>query len=61
MREEWGVEPLRIREGGVRPSSPAAQLGANQIFDPVCSLHSLPRKRICLSRSPSAFGSKHGT
>lgn len=56
VREEWGVEPLRIREGGVSHSSTACYSGTQ--INTVDSFDSLLGERIWLSCVTSPSGSK---
>jgi di- and tripeptidase len=61
VQEEWGSEPLRIREGGVKyPSSLhilAIQLTSSSLVHP---FRSLPREGVWVSRFASSHGAKFG-
>ncbi len=55
VQEEWGVAPLRIREGGVRMDSDI-QISVLILPVTVDSLNPLPRERISVPCSPPANG-----
>ncbi len=58
IQEEWGVEPLRIREGGVRMSPIVST--ANTIGDLVHSLSPIPGKGIRVPCTTSPNGTEFG-
>jgi hypothetical protein len=60
IRDEWGREPMRVREGGVRPV-PSFDL---ILYLPLCivdTMRTLPRKSLWLSCTSPANGSQLGT
>lgn len=59
IRDEWGVEPLRIREGGVS-SHLHPDLLLAQIHVIVYTIGAVPREGVRLSCPSSPDGSKYG-
>ena len=58
VREEWGVEPLRIREGGVR--LPLCSAVCPLISPLVHPVRALPRKDVWLPRAAPPSRSELG-
>ena len=60
--DEWGAEPMRIREGGVRTFSlPSLPTFAELSFTTqVCTMYSVPRKSLWLSGASPPDGPKLG-
>lgn len=60
VQQEWGIEPLRIREGGVSGCLFAIQSPKLNRRLLVYSFGPLSGKRIWVPRTPSSDGPKHG-
>jgi hypothetical protein len=60
--DEWGTEPMRIREGGVRTLSLPSLPTVVKLFSTtqVCTMYSVPRKSLWLSRASPPDGPKLG-
>ena len=65
INDEWGAEPMRVREGGVRTSLPFlsprlsafAELLSTRL---VRTVHTVPRKNLPLSRASPPDGPELG-
>ncbi len=60
VRDEWAVEPLRIREGGVRSVFACLPRSDTDGLPAVHSLHSVLGEGVCLSRPPPPARAEHG-
>lgn len=58
IRDEWGVTPLRIREGGVRPSIASSARALKDMA--VDSADPVPGEGVWLHRAAASTGSEHG-
>jgi hypothetical protein len=64
IHDEWGAEPMRVREGGVRtsflPSLPFPPSLKPLSPAQVCAMYTVPRKSLWLYRAPPPDGPKLG-
>lgn len=63
INDEWGAEPMRVREGGVRASFPSPRLStfAESLFARlVRTVYTVPRKNVWLSCASPPDGPELG-